>query len=379
LLQSALDGSDGDESKPKGTEEDDKSTHGMLLKKLLLIIASFFTWMAEQWRLTKTKTEDENEDENDYSDEENDEDDSDEDLKRSTTKPISQAEVKRQDAEAKAAKTEALQKQLSEYQELQSLFVSKNAKSWNDLPGHSLIQTKEQCHLSGIQSNSAAETSSFDKKSIKFNYAPYSEVPQAQHEAYLELFEMVWTGDVQGIKLRTLAKWGPENRNEPLKVSVFESLFGNTLVMIALRHKRFDLAKMLLQIAQAQYRPKDDKVNYYVDRAGSDYGSDSDTDGSDYFVAQEISDNTFELGDVTHIPDEARSDVTALKLLRHPTKLGHLVDPKVSEKLSSPNLGSITGTALTLALVEDDLDSFIKILDLANDFDSGTSLFYISN
>jgi hypothetical protein len=136
---------------------------------------------------------------------------------------------------------------------------------------------------------------------------------------------------------------------------------------------------MLLQIAQAQYRPKDDKVNYYVDRAGSDYGSDSDTDGSDYFVAQEVFDNTFELEDVTHIPDEARSDVTALKLLRHPTKLGHLVDPKVSEKLSSSNLSSITGTALTLALIEDDLDSFIKILDLANDFDSGTSTFYISS
>ena len=114
---------------------------------------------------------------------------------------------------------------------------------------------------------------------------------------------MVWTGDVQGIKQRTLSRWGPQNCYKPLKVSVYESLFGTTLVMIALRHKRFDLAKLLLQIAQAQYRPKDDKVNYYVDRNNSECGSDSGADGLDYFVVQETFDNTFELGDVTRDSD----------------------------------------------------------------------------
>lgn len=183
---------------------------------------------------------------------------------------------------------------------------------------------------------------------------------------------MVWNGDVQGIKLRTLAKWGPDNRNAPLKVSVFDWFFHNTLVLIALRRKRFDLAKMLLQIAQAQYRPKDNKVNYYVDRSDSDYNTDSDdSDRSDYFVAEETFDNTFELGDVTHIPDEARSDVTALKLLRQPTNLKPYVDRKIIEKLSGSNISTLNGTALTLALIEDDLDSFIKILDLADEVDPG--------
>jgi len=253
------------------------------------------------------------------------------------------------------------------------LFLAKNAKSWNELPGHDLIRTKVASHLNGINSKSADETLSFDKTSIKFNYTPYEEVPQSQHESYLELFEMVWTGDVQGIKQRTLSRWGPQNCYKPLKVSVYESLFGTTLVMIALRHKRFDLAKLLLQIAQAQYRPKDDKVNYYVDRNNSECGSDSGADGLDYFVVQETFDNTFELGDVTHIPDEARTDVTALKVLRHPTTLAPYVDRIVIKKLLSSKLSPTTGTTLTLALIEDDLESFVKILDLANAVDPGTS------
>jgi hypothetical protein len=322
---------------------------------------------------------DDDENENEYSGSEDDDEEDDSDTGGSSSGSKTPAEQKRRAEEAKKAKKAVLEKQLSEYQELYSLLVTENAKTWNELPGYELIRTKEASHLNGIKALLKDEKPSFTKKMITFKYAQWSDVPQSKHTGYLELFEAVWAGDVQGIKARTLTKWGPENKNEPLKVAVHESLFGHTLVMIALRRKRYDIARMLLQIAQAQYRPKDEKVNYYVDRDGSDCDSDSEAGGSDYYVAEETVDNTFELGDVTHIPDEARSDVTALKILRRPARLQPYIDTKLIEVLKHSNLDVSNGTALTVAVLENDFESFVKILDLANEVDPGTSKCFQAN
>lgn len=332
------------------------------------------SWIEGEWRRSSATLKEEDENENEYSGSEDSEEGEGADQKgNSTAGSKSPAEQKRHAEEAKVAKKAALEKQLSEFQELQAIFVAKNAKTWNELPGYDLLRMKEASHLKGIKTLAEDEKPAFSEQMIEFKYTHWSNVPQTKHEGYLELFEAVWAGDVQGIKQHTLTKWGPENKNEPLKVAVHESLFGNTLVMIALRRKQYDLARILLQIAQAQYRPKDEKTNYYVDRDNSDSDSESEAGNSDYYVAEETVDNTFELGDVTHIPDEARSDVTALKILRRPAKLGPYTDAKLIEKLKESNLDVSSGTALTAAVLDDDYEAFVKILDLANEVDPGIS------
>lgn len=265
-------------------------------------------------------------------------------------------------------------KELTDYQLARDLFVSKDAKSWNELPGQSMLQTKEKSHLDGFATLTSAASFNKDLVGFRLGGGYYSQIPQSQREAYLSLFESVWSGNISDIKACTLTRWGPNKDKEPLKVSISESLYGNTLVAIALQHKRFDLAKMLLQIAQAQYRPKDEKVNYYIDRDSSDNDSEhGGSDGSDYYVGTETIDDTYELGDVTHVPDEARTTVTPLEILRWPATMLHLIDEKTKDKLCNNKVTNFTGTALTRALIQDDFDAFVKILDLADEFDPGNT------
>lgn len=274
------------------------------------------------------------------------------------------------DAVARVAKKAAIEKDLQFLREIREFFISKNAKSWNDLPGHEDIRNAQPVRLPCFPDDTISTPKPSLAKEIDFRFSTYRIVPSGQKAAYLELFEMVWSGDIQGIKSRTLSRWGPERRNEPLKISVYDSLYGNTPVMIALRQKRFDLARMLLQIAKAQYRPKDHKVNYYVDRDDySDVCSEHSSPASEYYIASETFDDTYELGDVTHIPDEARSDITALQLLRHSTDhLSSVCECKLPKHLTDHNLAN-SGTALTLAIIRNDFDSFVKILELAGELD----------
>jgi hypothetical protein len=320
-----------------------------------LILGTFLQWIAKQWTEQQTQVKEM----------EDDDDDDDNDLQQTKRERI------QQEADFKDQKKVAVTKQLEEYQQLQTLFASKDAKTWNEIPDQELMRTADKCHLQGFQISAA--TRPFDQTLINFRFnSYYSDVPSSKRDAYLSLFAMVWSGNVHEIKAMTLTRWGPNNENEPLKISVGESLFGYTLVMIVLQQKRFDLAKMLLQIAQVQYRPKEEKVNYFIERDDdSDNDSECDSEGSEYYIGTETVDNSYELGDVTHIPDEARSEITPLQLLRRQAKFLNLIDAETRRLLSSLNPRCDSGTALTLALIQDDFDAFVKILDLADEFDSG--------
>jgi hypothetical protein len=270
-------------------------------------------------------------------------------------------------------KKHVITEELTDYQKVRNMFEIKDAKTWNEIPGQEMLRTKQKSHLHDFAS--LTSTTTFSKALVNFRLSgSYYELPSSQQEAYFSLFERVWSGNVYDIKAVTLARWGLNKDNEPLKVSIYESLYGNTLVAIALQQKRFDLARMLLQIAQVQYRPKEQKVNYFIDRDdSSDNDSERSSDGSDYYIASETIDNDYELGDVTHIPDEARTNITPLQILRRQVTFSHLLDKKTRDKLSSSNVNAFTGTALTMALMQDDFDAFVKILDLADEFDPGFS------
>jgi len=135
---------------------------------------------------------------------------------------------------------------------------------------------------------------------------------------------------------------------------------------------------MLLQIARAQFRPKDENVNYYVARTyDSDYEREEeeieDPEDTDYYIATERVDNSYELGDVTHIPDEAHSDISPVALLKQSIKFERLLalEDRAREGQSDPL--PTEGPALTLTVILDDFDTFVKILDLVHEFDPGMS------
>jgi len=272
------------------------------------------------------------------------------------------------------AKKAAIEVELAKYKELQSIFANKGAGSWNDIPENTLLQRSGRPRSFPV----AAATSKFDKSDIKFKVSYRTTIQNSQYDSYLELYEMVWSNDVKGIKERTLTRWGPNQDKEPLKVSVSETVCGYNLVHIALFRKSFDLARMLLQIARAQFRPKDENVNYYVARTyDSDYEREEeeieDPEDTDYYIATERVDNSYELGDVTHIPDEAHSDIFPVALLKQSIKFERLLalEDRAREGQSDPL--PTEGPALTLTVILDDFDTFVKILDLVHEFDPGIS------
>ena len=271
----------------------------------------------------------------------------------------------------KVAKDTSISKLLDCYKQLQLIFQKEHAKSWNDIPKHAVIRTNAKTGLATSQGN--RDSLSFDPTTIQFKLTDYTYIPEDQRGAYLELYEMVYAGDVQGIKKRTLSRWGPDDSKAPLKVSISDSITGSTLIMVALSRKQHKLAKMLLDIANAQYDPSKNKTQFYVDR--DDYSDDGSESDPEYYISSEKIDDSFELGDVTHIPEEAHIDIKPIDLLRRPGKIRPLADAQMDKKLSDTNLAS-TGNAATLALIENDFESYVKILDLADEYDPGNLLSY---
>jgi hypothetical protein len=274
-------------------------------------------------------------------------------------------------AKGEKAKRAAVEDVLKICEKIREVFVSKNARSWSDLPGHNLLVNSGEVHLAGFPLGLPTEQFPSKMKpkptfSVMRASSGYRRATEEQQDGLLELFEVVWRGDVQAIKTQTLGRWGPDKKKDPLPVAVATQGMGITLIMVALKQKRIDLVKLILQIAKAQFRPKDAKVNFYVER--NEYSEDEDEDG-DYYIASETIDDTFELGDVAQIPDEARSDVSPLDLLRRSiTMRTKLIDEKSLGKLQKHNLAN-QPAALTLTIIEDDFDTFVKLLNLADEFD----------
>src|SRR5271163_1624347 len=114
------------------------------------------------------------------------------------------------------AKKAAIEAELAKFKALKSIFANEGAKGWNDIPEHALLQ--RSCRPPSFPI--AAAVSKFDKSHIQFKVSYRTKIQHSQYDSYLELYEMVWSNDLKGIKERTLTRWGPNQDKEPLKVSV---------------------------------------------------------------------------------------------------------------------------------------------------------------
>ena len=356
------------ESVVRSVENTSEGPDGNLLACTVFIIGSFLHWieaLAQQEEKEASIKESDSEDDSDNSDTET--------SLNSAMHAMANLELDNpgvNEVEARVAKRAAIEKEFNFSQKLYDFFVFKNAKSWNDLDGHDKIRNASPVHLAGYLESLGNQSLKTAKTNLRFQSKKHRANAADQDAAYLELFELVWRGDIAGIKSRTLSRWGPDGRNEPLQIAVWETTYGVTPVMIALRQKRFDLARMLLQIAQVQYRPKDQNVNYYVERDDpEEIYSDAESDASEFHISGEAIDNIYELGDVTSIPDQAKSDMSALQFLRKSlTRLSRFISSAVQKRLATHKLAD-SGTVLTLAVIENDFGSFVKILDLAGELD----------
>ena len=126
-------------------------------------------------------------------------------------------------------------------------------------------------------------------------------------------FQSVWEGDVATVKSMTLSNWGPSGESLPLQIAVRDS---NNVApfAIAVYRGHTSLAKVILEIAQAQYQPPDPakaRTMYAID---GDSDKQSDDDGQ-LNIHSELVDEDFTIADIGALAGTIKSKTSALEML----------------------------------------------------------------
>ncbi|KAL8773347.1 MAG: hypothetical protein Q9209_001741 [Squamulea sp. 1 TL-2023] len=133
----------------------------------------------------------------------------------------------------------------------------------------------------------------------------------------LQGFEAAWEGKNEKIKALTMACWGPDKTMKPLHVSNADTK-GFTPFSIAAYRRHFDTAKIILGIANAQYKePEDNDLSrrrYTI--ASDDEDSDSDDSSSDNLdITYDVVDETYTYDNVAALQESVGSTNSAVDML----------------------------------------------------------------
>ena len=128
-------------------------------------------------------------------------------------------------------------------------------------------------------------------------------------------FEATWEGRIDKIKELTLANWGPEGKNKPLQVSTHDAK-GFTPFAIALYRRQFEVARLLVQIAEAQYKPTDktEARRRFVMASEDSDDSSGDEDSDVLNITSEVIDETYTYENVAALQESVGSKVTGTSI-----------------------------------------------------------------
>lgn len=152
-------------------------------------------------------------------------------------------------------------------------------------------------------------------------------------------FEAAWTGDITHIKKLTLAKWGPDQANSPLLVTTEDSK-GFTPFAIAMKRHHFEAAKIILDIANAQFKGDDEspRRRYTVDAEESEYSSDGSED--ELGISSQIVDETFTFDNIAALRQSIGSKTSPSDMLKKNAETWCLLD--LPENKALREIGSRT-------------------------------------
>ncbi|OCK80768.1 ankyrin repeat protein [Lepidopterella palustris CBS 459.81] len=265
-----------------------------------------------------------------------------------------------------AEKKKAVQALIVEFQELEAELMKRGAKTCKELlpdlvtpPGNDLYAPLD------------FNTNKPKLFNIEFNFDVH-DLTDEKREGYLKLYEAAWIGDAATLKSLTLAPWGPNTDRTPLKISVSDS-HKFTPFSIAVLRGHLDLAKVILEITQAQYKPKETKgkERYNMASEDSDYDEsdmeDDDRDGGELHVRKEIVDDQFTIDNIGEISTQVKSHTTALDVLGWHCPVGKYAKEFFGDRQYT--CGS-TGRPINAEVA----DSLVQFSILANDMDLFTFL-----
>ncbi|KAF3061193.1 hypothetical protein GL218_03903 [Daldinia childiae] len=191
---------------------------------------------------------------------------------------------------------------------------------------------------------------------LEFNFTNAPDVTETRKAAYIKLFEAAWAGDLPTIKSLTLASWDAEKQEPPLKIAVSDAKFNNPFSLAFIRG-HYEVAKAILDIAQAQWAPSEEKTKRFtMNKDEDDDSAESDSDDEPE-IYEKIIDDQFTIENIGQVSMQVKSQTTASALLNWAAPTRILRD------------GSLTGsiyrqTPLFTAIDQNDAKAFNFLLDL---------------
>ncbi|KAK8125105.1 uncharacterized protein PG998_000864 [Apiospora kogelbergensis] len=254
-------------------------------------------------------------------------------------------------------KKEAIADLISQLEEVEGALVARRAKTFQEL--HPDVQsTQPQWDNRG--NNPTDET---DKETYEYNFSfpGVTDVTGTRKAAYIQLFEAAWRGDLDRIKALTLASWDTDQQEPPLKVAVSDAE-GNNPFSLAFLRGHYDVARAILEIAQAQWAPADEsKVRYKMaGDAGEESGEES---GGESEVAQpeehfqKIIDGDFTIENIGQVSMQVKSNILAVDLLQWTAPTFNFNGSKAKDYHTRESL-------LYFSMRNNDQDRFSRLLDM---------------
>ncbi|KAL1954703.1 hypothetical protein VTO42DRAFT_807 [Malbranchea cinnamomea] len=262
-------------------------------------------------------------------------------------------------------KKRAIKALLHDFQALEVALLAKGAKTFEEL--YPNIETLKEDHHPSYNSRARQEP---------FKIAFSFDVPDltgAKKDGYLTLFEAAWSGDLETIKALTLAMWGPNNQESPLHVAAGDTN-GFTPFSLAVLRGHLHVAKAVIEIACAQYKPEEAKgrEKYRIQESDdeSDYCSDCGTssNGDKICIRSEVIHDEFTIDNIGDIATKVESNVTPLALFSRPCEWHLFADNENTKNsmLADHNFSRRTSqNLLNFAIWTDKVDLLIWLLDLA--------------
>ncbi|KAF2817234.1 ankyrin repeat protein [Mytilinidion resinicola] len=234
------------------------------------------------------------------------------------TDEVAQKQYERnlEDAKNKKGITEkkrAVEGLILEFEKLEALLVQKESKTLKELhPDLDLSKSNR-----GTNWNTRSQDPKPNPFKLEFGFNKVHDLDDEKRDAYLELFQAVWAGDIDSIKKFTLAPWGDDSDRTPLKIAVTDDEGFSPFSIAILRH-HFPVAKALLEIAKAQYKPTEAKGTEIYNLAESDdeYSEEEEDDSdNDIRIDKQIIDKPFTIENIGEISTQVKSTTQPAEIL----------------------------------------------------------------
>lgn len=286
-------------------------------------------------------------------------------------------------------KLESIDRLIQDLKALEEDLIQRGAKSFDEL--HPDIRCENNNHQNVFHSQ-PFKTAPFE---VSFQFSTSNPTPELK-EAYLEVFEAAWRGDLETIKSYTLAPWGPKHDQEPLRIAVTNTE-GSTPFSLAVMKGHLDTAKGILAIAQAQYSPNDSDANkrYEINNDSDDedtYDSEADSDDENVRIHSQLVDDNFTIDNIGVVATQVKSTVKPHEFMTWGMKMYQYVDTPTKSAIGSTYAKNLTAlkelikqtdprdkngiitwevqsnNLFDVAVMNDDLEMLVWLLELYQDY-----------